>query len=65
MSSGRSRTALHRPLADDLVVRLKDLVHVRTRLEERGGSSVEIEQHSAAIERLRAQLAEVVKESAA
>jgi hypothetical protein len=40
-------------------------VHARARLQEDGGSVVEIAAHTAEIERLRAHLADVVKESAA
>jgi hypothetical protein len=48
---------------DDLVLRLKGLVHVRALLETRGASAAEIEEHSAEIDRLRAQLAELAKTS--
>ncbi len=54
-----------RKLIDHLVSRIKRLVHARSRLQEDGGSVVEIEAHTAEIERLRAELAEVVKETAA
>jgi hypothetical protein len=54
-----------RGLVEDLLVRLKGLVKVRGLLEARGATVVEIEEHTAEIERLRAYLAEVVKESAA
>jgi hypothetical protein len=54
-----------RTLIDHLVARIKRLVHARSRLQEDGASVVEIEAHTAEIERLRAELAEVVKESAA
>jgi hypothetical protein len=50
---------------DDLVRRLTRLVHARAQLQVDGGSVVEIDAHTAEIERLRAQLAEAVKESAA
>jgi hypothetical protein len=50
---------------DELVRRLTRLVHARAQLQLDGGSVVEIDAHTAEIERLRAQLAEVVKESAA
>lgn len=56
---------LERRLIGHLVARIKRLVQSRALLEDRGGSVVEIERHTAEIERLRAQLAEVVKESAA
>lgn len=56
---------LQRRLIGHLVARIKRLVHSRALLEDRGGSVVEIERHTAEIERLRAQLADVVKESAA
>jgi hypothetical protein len=54
-----------RKLIDHLVARIKRLVHARARLQEDGGSVVEIAAHTAEIERLRAHLADVVKESAA
>jgi hypothetical protein len=54
-----------RRLIDHLVARIKRLVHARARLQEDGGSVVEIAAHTAEIERLRAHLAEVVKETAA
>lgn len=47
---------------DDLVLGLKGLVHVRALLEGRGASPAELEEHTAEIDRIRAQLAEVVKE---
>jgi hypothetical protein len=50
---------------DDLVRRLKRLVRARAQLRVDGASVVEIDAHTAEIERLRAQLAEVVQESAA
>jgi hypothetical protein len=50
---------------DELVRRLRRLVHARQQLQVDGASVVEIDAHTAEIERLRAQLAEVVKESAA
>lgn len=56
---------LERRLIGHLVARIKRLVQSRALLEDWGGSVVEIERHTAEIERLRAQLAEVVKESAA
>ena len=48
---------------DDLLLHLKGLVHVRALLENRGASAAEIEEHTAEIERLRARLAQLVKES--
>jgi hypothetical protein len=54
-----------RRLIDHLVARIKRLVKARSLLQEGGGSVVEIEAHTAEIERLRAELADVVKESAA
>jgi hypothetical protein len=48
---------------DDLVLQLKGLVHVRALLESRGASPPEIEQHAAEIDRVRARLAQVGKES--
>ena len=50
---------------DDLVQRLRRLVRARAQLEVDGASVVEIDAHTAEIERLRSQLAEAVKESAA
>jgi polyhydroxyalkanoate synthesis regulator phasin len=50
---------------DDLLLRIKGLVHVRAILEDRGASYRELHEHTLEIERLRAQLAELVKESAA
>jgi hypothetical protein len=54
-----------RKLVDELVLRLRGLVLVRSLLTERGAAVVEIEEHTAEIDRMRAQLAEVVKKSAA
>jgi hypothetical protein len=54
-----------RRIVDELVFRIKGRVHVRALLERRGASSVEIAAHTAEIERLRAQLADAVKASAA
>jgi hypothetical protein len=59
----RARRA-KRPM-DELVRRLTRLVHARAQLQYDGGSVVEIDAHNAEIERLRAELAEVVRESAA
>jgi len=52
-------------LVADLVLRLKGLVHVRALLEDRGASVIELAEHTAEIDRLRAQLAALVKEAAA
>ena len=41
---------------DDLTLLLTGLVHVRALLDLRGASAAEIQQHSAEIDRLRAQL---------
>ena len=49
--------------ADDLVLQLKGLVHLRALLESRGASSEELDAHTAEIARVRAQLAELVKSS--
>jgi hypothetical protein len=49
---------------DDLVLRLKGLIHVRALLETRGASPAELGAHSEEIERVRAELALVVKEAA-
>ena len=46
----------------DLLLSLKGLVLVRALLEDRGASVAEIRQHSDEIERLRARLAELVRE---
>lgn len=54
-----------RRIVDHLVARIKRLVHARALLREDGGSVIEIAAHTAEIERLRAELADVVKESAA
>src|SRR5438445_10160680 len=61
----RSEESSKRGLIDDLVLRLKGLVRVRALLEDRGASVVEIAEHTAEIERLRAQLAEAVRATAA
>jgi hypothetical protein len=50
---------------DDLLLRIKGLVHVRALLEVRGASLLELRAHTLEIERLRAELAELVKKSAA
>ncbi len=46
---------------DDLVLRLKGLVLVRDLLRTRGATRVELDEHSAEINRVRARLAELVK----
>jgi hypothetical protein len=48
---------------DDLVLQLKGLVHVRALLETRGVSVEEIDAHSNEIARVRAELANRVKDS--
>ena len=48
---------------DDLVLQLKGLVHVRALLETRGASTEELEAHSDEIARIRAELANRVKDS--
>jgi hypothetical protein len=48
---------------DDLVLHLKGLVHVRALLESRGASTEELDEHSAEIARVRAELANRVKHS--
>jgi hypothetical protein len=48
---------------DDLVLQLKGLVHVRALLETRGASTDELEAHSSEIARVRAELANRVKDS--
>jgi hypothetical protein len=50
---------------DELVRRLTRLVHARAQLQVDGASLVEIDAHTAEIERLRTELAEAVKEPAA
>jgi hypothetical protein len=47
---------------DDLLLSLKGLVLVRALLEDRGASAAEIRAHGDEIERLRARLAELVRE---
>ena len=47
---------------NDLLLSLKGLVLVRALLEDRGASAAEIREHSDEIERLRARLAELVRE---
>ena len=48
---------------DDLVLRLKGLVHVRALLEARGASDQELDAHTDEIARVRVRLAELVRES--
>ncbi len=48
---------------EDLVLHLKGVVHVRALLEDRGAPAAEIEAHSAEIERLRARLAQLARQS--
>jgi len=47
---------------NDLLLSLKGLVLVRALLEDRGATEAEIRQHGNEIERLRARLAELVRE---
>jgi len=47
---------------NDLLLSVKGLVHVRALLEDRGASAAEIREHSDEIERLRARLADLVRE---
>jgi hypothetical protein len=48
---------------DDLLLHLKGLVLVRGLLEERGVSEVDIAEHTHEIERLRARLADLVRDT--
>lgn len=48
---------------DDLVLQLKGVVYARAVLEDRGASPASIGVHEAEIERLRDQLADLVKDS--
>jgi vacuolar-type H+-ATPase subunit D/Vma8 len=50
---------------DDLVLRLKGLVHVRALLEARGATDRELQEHTDEIARVRTQLADVSKEASA
>jgi hypothetical protein len=61
----RAESSGHERIVDELVFRLRGRVHVRALLANRGASAGEIAEHTAQIERLRAQLAEAVKASAA
>jgi hypothetical protein len=56
---GRARTA------EDLVLQLKGLVHVRALLESHGVSPTEIAKHSDAIDRVRDELARLARAEAA
>ena len=47
---------------DDLVLQLKGLVHVRALLETRGTSTAELDAHSDEIARIRAALADRVRQ---
>ena len=47
---------------DDLVLQLKGLVHVRALLETRGASTSELDAHSDEIARIRAALADRVRQ---
>jgi hypothetical protein len=47
---------------DNLVLQLKGLVHVRALLETRGASDAELDAHSDEIARIRAALADRVRE---
>src|SRR5262245_39362591 len=51
-------------IVDELVLRLKGLVHMRTLLERSGAPAAEIERRTAEIDRVRADLARLVQESA-
>ena len=55
-------TVLEQRLVDDLVLQLKGLVHVRALLETRGASADELDAHSSEIARIRAELANRVRE---
>lgn len=63
--SERDESSGPKRVVDELVFRLRGRVHVRALLEDRGASARELAEHTAEIERLRAQLAEAVKASAA
>jgi hypothetical protein len=49
---------------DDLVLELKGLVYVRALLESSGAPAAEVSAHTEAIERVRAELAELVSAEA-
>jgi hypothetical protein len=55
--------ALQRKI-DDLLLQLKGLVHVRALLETRGVSIAELDKHSAAISRVRDELAQLARAQA-
>jgi hypothetical protein len=55
-------TVLEQRQVDDLVLQLKGLVHVRALLETRGAPAAELDAHSDAIARVRAELADRVRE---
>ena len=55
-------TVLEQRRVDDLVLQLKGLVHVRALLETRGASAEELDAHSDEIARIRAALADRVRE---
>jgi hypothetical protein len=61
----RAESSAPKRIVDELVFRLRGRVHVRALLEDRGASARELAEHTAEIERLRAQLADAVKASAA
>ena len=46
---------------DDLVLQLKGLVYVRALLETRGAPAADVAAHTDAIERVQAELAELVR----
>jgi hypothetical protein len=48
---------------DDLVLQLKGLVYVRALLESRGAPAADVAAHTDAIERVRAELAELVRDT--
>jgi hypothetical protein len=64
IETGSSEPSKRKPV-DELILKIKGLVHVRATLEDRGASVSELAEHTAEIERLRGQLAEMVKVSAA
>jgi hypothetical protein len=50
---------------DDLVLQLKGLVYVRALLETRGAPAADVAVHTDAIERVRAELADLMRAAAA
>ena len=50
---------------DDLLVKLKRLVHVQALHDIRGATEPELERHTAEIDRVRRRLAELVREAGA